>query len=233
MFEVEVKALVPNPEALRGLISNQFSVAGINSRQLNHYFSYTPEVLSIFLNAHLPNRCAWYDKYFPEDILTAASLAIRTRWDSLTGTWLMLKYPIDGSCSQNGTTRREFELNVKEDLDLLDKSLLGIGCEYQSKWSRDRTEFSALDGLKIFVDINAGYRGICEVEKLVATKEEIPQVQSEVKKVLNFLELDELDSGLLKEMFNFYSANWQEFYGTQNSVFEDRRFQAIIGTEGN
>lgn len=232
MFEVEVKALVPNPEALRGLISNQFSVDGINSKQLNHYFSYSPEVLSVFTKEYLPNCCAWDYKEFPEDLITAENLAIRTRWDSLTGTWLMLKYSVDDSCSQNGTTRREFELNVREGLTDLNNTLLVIGCDYQSKWSRDRTEFKIDDDLKIFVDINAGYRGICEVEKIVTTKEEAPQASAQVRKVLSFLELDELDSGLLKEMFNFYSDNWQEFYGTDLSIFEDRRFQAILGTEG-
>ena len=232
MFEVEVKALVPNPEALRGLISSRFAVDGINSQQLNHYFSYTPKVLSTFTNDFLYQICNYHEKDFPEDVLTASNLAIRTRWDSLTGTWLMLKYSITGDCSQNGNVRREFELNVKDSLKTLDNSLLKIGCEYQSKWSRDRTEFKISEELKIFVDINAGYRGICEVEKIVPTKDEIPQAKSEVKDILGSLQLEELDGQLLKEMFNFYSANWQEFYGTQESIFKDQRFQDILKLRG-
>jgi adenylate cyclase class IV len=232
MLEVEVKALVPDPKLLTNLISSQFKVEGVSSRQLNHYFSYSTDVLNIFLKQYLSNLCAWNDEEFPEDVITASDLAIRTRWDSLTGTWLMLKYSIDGECSQNGTTRQEFECNIKEDLSTLDNTLLVIGCEYQSKWSRDRTEFKISDDVRIFVDVNAGYHGICEVEKLIMDKEELAQAKAEVKKVLGFLELDELESGLLKEMFNFYSANWKEFYGTQNSIFEDRRFQAILGSGG-
>ncbi|MFM6135708.1 MAG: hypothetical protein ACKPCP_16370 [Sphaerospermopsis kisseleviana] len=232
MFEVEVKALVPNPELLKAEIFKQFKSNGIPSEQLNHYFSYTPEVFSKFVNGYLPRSCIRNDCVFPDDISTAENVAVRTRWDSLTGTWLMLKYSITDDCSQNGIMRREFELNVKSDLSVLDNDLLEIGFDYQSKWSRNRVEYKIPNDISLFVDVNAGYRGICEVEKIVSTKNEILQAKSEVEVILSSLQLEELDGQLLKEMFNFYSANWQEFYGTSKSIFQDQRFQDILKLRG-
>jgi adenylate cyclase class IV len=224
-IEVEVKALVSDISELRSRIEYEYpSAIKAVSKQLNHYFASTKQSLSnLFLNIETSE--AWQSLELPADVYTADNINVRTRWDSVQGSLFIIKYSLVDSNSENGNVRREIELPIAIDLETLDQMILNNGLVYQSKWSRDRVEYKIADW-SICTDLNAGYGGLCEVETVVSDASETREALRFCLYKLSELGLIELDSNLLKKMFAFYSANFNDFYGTDKLIFNDPRFIA-------
>jgi len=228
-IELEIKSLVENPTKLQTKIESKYDMSLCTktySEQLNHYFSGDKEAL-IELSTygrHAPYLI--FDSYLDE-LLSASKLAVRTRWDSIQGTLLIFKYSLIDENSINGTTRKELEFPLPITLEELDKNLLLAGFTYQSKWSRKRTQYSFDSGWTLCCDQNAGFGSILEVE-YIATEEEYAEKKDylmyKAKRFLKTLGLIELDSKLLEKMFNWYSSNYNEFYGTDKLIWNDPAF---------
>lgn len=225
MIELEVKALVPDIPALKRRIEALYPHAPRqDSRQRNHYFSYTKPSLQTLISVpqfNLPLA-------LKQELTHAGKLAVRTRTDSAKGTFLIFKYSLTDNNSTHSATRREFELPFPDSIESLDSLLLSAGLAYQSKWSRERSSYQINNSLSIMVDINAGYRGLCEVEILSDSEEGRANALQTCRKVLSDLKLTELDGVLLERMFAFYSAYYNDFYGTDKSIFDDPRFSDKI-----
>lgn len=218
MIEVEVKALVSDVDNLKSRIVTLYPNADIvDSNQLNHYFSYTDESLAKLADKlNLP---------FKNELLTTSKLAIRTRYDDKGGTLLIFKYNTEDA--DNGVVRVEKELIRGESLHELDNTLLSLGLSYQSKWSRCRREYKT-DRFNICVDINAGYGGLCEVEVIVDDQKDVTRATKLCRSTLTKLGLTELDSELLTKMFNYYSNNYDYYYGTNKLIWDSAEFQELI-----
>jgi adenylate cyclase class IV len=223
MYEVEVKALVRDIPDLRQRIEFLYpEYKAIESKQLNHYFDCSDKAFSNLL-LDIDRSHVWESVNLPTDIYQAKNIAVRTRWDSKKGTLFIIKYSVEDTNSQNGNVRREFECVVPTELNSLDEWILNNGLTYQSKWSRDRIEYK-YDSWSICTDINAGYRGLCEVEKVIPDLTYKNDALLFCRLKLRALGLVDLESSLLDRMFRFYSANYNDFYGTDKSIFDDVRF---------
>jgi predicted adenylyl cyclase CyaB len=218
MIEVEVKALVSDVDDLKSRIITLYpNVDIVDSNQLNHYFSYTEESL-----VKLADKL---NLSFKNELLTTSKLAIRTRYDDKGGTLLIFKYNTEDA--DNGVVRVEKELIRGESLHELDNILLSLGLTYQSKWSRCRREYKT-DKFNICVDINAGYGGLCEVEVIVDDQKDVTRATKLCRSTLTELGLTELDSELLNKMFNYYSNNYDYYYGTTRLIWDSVDFQELI-----
>lgn len=218
--EVEVKALVQEPVLLCNIIECEpYAYIKIESTQRNHYFKADTTNLTKLTNA-FPTSFLALQKL---DLSKIKKLSVRTREDSQKGVIFVCKYGIANDDSINGIIRKELEIVVDEDLETLDDMLLGCGIHYESKWSRSRVEYKMKD-FNICVDTNAGFRGICEIEKVLKDGENEQSALVEVRKELDYLGLVELEQNMLNKMFDFYTEHWEEYYGTDKSIFDNVRF---------
>lgn len=228
--EVELKALTENLDEVKSKIESKYDMTRCTktySEQLNHYFSGDKQSLEKIIDNYGFvgfNKLALYKN----ELLSSSKVAVRTRWDSEQGTLLIFKYSLVDSNAENGTIRKELEFKRNSSVEELDNYLLHNGFTYQSKWSRKRTQYSFESGWSICADLNAGYQGLVEVE-YVATEEEYNTKKDfllyKARTFLNTLGLIELDSKLLDSMFQFYSANFDDFYGKDKYIWDDPRFE--------
>jgi adenylate cyclase class IV len=228
-IELELKALTNDAEKLKQKIETTYDKSQYQknySEQLNHYFKGDSKSLGYLLTKSFLMEGISSDEF--NSLISAIKLAVRTRWDSNQGTLLIFKYSIIDENAENGTIRKELEKSYSGTLKELDSILLQAGFTYQSKWSRNRTEYALDSGWKLLVDLNAGYGGILEVEYL-PTEEEYAKdkyyLLEEADRFLSTLGLKELDADLLKEMFAFYSSNYEDFYGKDKLIWGDSRFK--------
>jgi len=129
----------------------------------------------------------------------------------------VIKASVDDTSSSNGTARIEFEEEVANlALHELDQIMLDHGFPYQSKWSRDRQEYTYKD-YNVCIDKNAGYGYVAEFEKIITDKEQAEATKEVIRKELEFLGIEELDQGRLERMFAHYNKNRPEYYGTEKT----------------
>ena len=127
---------------------------------------------------------------------------------------MVVKASVDEGTSANTVARIEFEAETPElTLEGLDQLVLKAGFEYQAKWSRERTEYK-FRGTNVTIDKNAGYGYLAEFEKIIDDETKVAETKSQLKQLLEELELEELPQDRLERMFAFYKANWQDYYGT-------------------
>jgi adenylate cyclase class IV len=227
--ELEIKSLVTDLTKVQANIETEYDMTRCTktySEQLNHYFSGDKEALDkLFYEQDNEYQPLILD--YENELKSALKLAVRTRWDSIQGTLLIFKYSLIDENSVNGTTRKELEFPVDVNLTTLDKYLLDCGFTYQSKWSRKRTQYSFESGWNLCLDNNAGFGSILEVE-YVATEEEYAAKKDylmyKARTFLDILGLVELDSRLLKAMFDFYSSRYEKFYSTDKLIWDDPAF---------
>lgn len=236
-IELEIKSLVTNLADLQTKIESKYDMTRCTktySEQLNHYFEEDKEALKKLLFNYDKNLFTWnlYELTQPheDELVSASKLAVRSRWDSVQGTLLIFKYSLIDENSVNGTTRKELEFPLDVELTELDNYLLECGFTYQSKWSRQRTQYSFDSGWNLCLDNNAGFGGILEVE-YVATEEEYAAKQDylmyKARNFLNTLGLVELDASLLNTMFDYYSNRYDNFYGTDKLIWDDPAFPFV------
>ena len=108
-------------------------------RQLNHYFEGKGDfkaVAQVLKDENTRKTCSLSSRKKRRTFRSAPAMP--------TGpSFSFLKASIDDTTSANGTARREFEEKVDMPLDALDKMILAAGFTYQSKWSRERTEYAS------------------------------------------------------------------------------------------
>ena len=219
--EVEIKVLLGSKTKADNFITQiqslQYSQTSQNN-QLNHYF--VGDNYEAIKNME--------SKYFEDSnshakllniIDSNSQFSLRTRQLNDI-TLLVIKASLNDTTASNGTVRMEFEEEVNLSLDQLDKLLLSYGFQYQAKWSRVRQEFqSPQSDIKICLDYNAGYGYLAEFESIITTDKDHNLTKNTILKLIHSLDLEELDQHKLAKMFDYYNANWRDYYGTKK-VFE-------------
>lgn len=215
-IEVEVKSLLGNAGNATKLIEKmRLADPGFSEiskhKQLNHYFVGNSlknllETLGTYLPAEKKNE-------LEKLVSKVKDFSVRTRLADDKAI-LVIKASIDDTTSSNGTARIEFESEVNLSLDELDKLVLESGFNYQAKWSRERQEFKFKD-LKVSVDKNAGYGYLAEFEKVISDQQQAETVKAAIRKLMVDLGVQELSQDRLARMFDYYNANWQDYYATE------------------
>ncbi len=213
-YEIEIKCLLGNRENAARLEQKMKEVdpklQKIGShRQLNHYFEGKGDFEAVA--QALEDGVA--RKTFMNLAGKAKDSSLRTR-DADGTVFLVLKASIDDTTSANGTARREFEEKVNMSLDELDKTILEAGFTYQSKWSRERTEYK-FSGTNVTIDRNAGYGYLAEFESIENDPARADAAKAELRGLIKSVSLEELDQERLARMFAYYNAHWPEYYGTE------------------
>jgi len=214
-YEVEIKTLLGSKENAEALLTKMRSSTSDlkekgEHKQLNHYFT----------SGDLSKLAEGIAQHFkPEDqaklrdlVDKAKDYSLRTR-DADGKIIFVLKATVDDTTSSNGIARIEFEATVDMTLDELDKLILNCGFRYQAKWSRERQEFS-FKGLNVTIDKNAGYGYLAEFEKVIDDPAKVDETKTSIHVCMQELGVDELPQDRLARMFDYYNANWQDYYGT-------------------
>lgn len=218
-YEVEIKSLLGSKDnadlLLKNLKKHNPKLKLISKgKQLNHYFNVPNEIhLEKALTKHIKTDKKESFKRILED---GKKLSIRTRENDGKKAILVIKASVGDDTSSNGVKRIEFESEVDLSLEELDKALLNAGLTYQAKWSRERQEYSSGD-MHICLDRNAGYGYLAEFEKVVKDEKELENVRKELLSFMKKVGVEELPQDRLERMFAHYNANWNKYYGTENT----------------
>lgn len=215
-YEIEIKSLLGGQDRAEALIASMrqsdpsFKEMGAH-RQLNHYFMEGDlERLVIALQPYLDDE---KKKQLDHILEHVKDFSVRTR-DADGKIIFVLKASIDDTTSSNGTARLEFESALPMSLDSLDKLILGCGFKYQAKWSRERQEFKYKD-VTVDVDKNAGYGYLAEFELVLDDAGKADSGKAQLRQLMADLGVAELPQDRLARMFDYYNANWPDYYGTE------------------
>ena len=222
-YEVEVKALLGNPERAEEIRRKMKEVdrsctMQSRNKQLNHYFY--PDSIVGAESGSLAKLTETIDLYlkegarkkFSDIVKRGKSFSVRTR-DKDGTALLVVKASVDDTTSENGIARMEFEEKVPMTLEKLDELVLASGFKYQAKWSREREEYVCL-GTNVTLDKNAGYGWLAEFERIVEDEKKLNEARREIRALMERLGVPELPQDRLERMFAFYNEHWQEYYGT-------------------
>ena len=216
-YEVEVRALLGSEEVankVRGDVYRMDPNARLAERslQLNHYF--TGGSVKALLESVI-HQCLSEEKCQQFELLSsgAKKVSVRARQKD-TGVYLVVKATIEDSSSVSGVNHIEFDEKVALPLDALDALILGSGFEYLAKWSREREEFLCR-GISVCLDKNAGYGWTATFSKVVHSQEAVEPARAELRAFMKELGVEELSQARLDRMAAFYTAHWQEYYGTE------------------
>ena len=230
-YEVELKVLLWNkfpPETFVKVLSTDFKsvVERDEETQLNHYFEipHRSQILPAFekrlsISTEDEERIAAFRNW--------ENIVVRTR--EITNkngkkVILVMKSTVNNESSQNGTTRKELEIEIPFEIDYLD-SILTSQAEIrpQAKWSRTRRTFEVVDDewfyFTVCLDKNAGYGYIAEFEVVINNPAVIESTKKKLQNCITKLWLKELSAEQLQRMFDFYNKNWESFYQTENYFF--------------
>jgi len=217
-YEIEIKCLLGSSENAEHLKKKMQELDPALNKigthlQLNHYFEGNGDFRAVAkVSEDVSAR-----KIFVELAEKAKEISLRTR-DADGSVFLVLKASIDDTTSANGIARREFEEKVSMPLDELDKAILAAGFAYQSKWSRERTEY-VFFGVNVTIDRNAGYGYLAEFESIEDDPSHADDAKIRLRGLINDVGLEELGQDRLARMFAYYNAHWPEYYGT-GKVFD-------------
>jgi len=221
-YEVEIKSLLGSKENALNLISKLVAydpslVLSSEGKQLNHYFN-VPE--GVNLSTALSNLITEDKKAdFNRIVNEGKKLSVRTRQstdEKGERVIFVIKASVGDDSSSNGVKRIEFESKVDISLDALDKVLLDAGLTYQAKWSRERQEYVSGD-LHVCLDKNAGYGYLAEFEKVTTDESQLENTKAELISLMEKVGVSELPQDRLERMFAHYNANWEKYYGTENT----------------
>ncbi len=215
-IEIEIKSLLGEKSKAEKLISDLvhkgFDLANVKkSSQLNHYFIYKD--LAKFKEEF--SKIVTKKEEFNNILEKGRDFSIRTRESNGTKVILVIKASLGEDSSFNGVSRLEFEEVMPMTLDELDQKLLDCGLEYQAKWSREREEYKK-DNMAVCIDKNAGYGYLAEFEVVTEKESEVENVKSDLLRFMQEVGVEELKQDRLERMFDFYSKNWPDYYGTDN-----------------
>jgi adenylate cyclase class IV len=215
-YEIEIKSLLGSKDQAEALVAAMkqtdpnLQILGAH-RQLNHYFSGPSlERLVIALQPYLSDG---QQKQLDHILEHVKDFSVRTR-DADGKVLFVLKASIDDTTSSNGTARLEFESVMPMSLDELDKLILDAGFSYQAKWSRERQEFKYKD-VTVDLDKNAGYGYLAEFELVLDDPAKANAGKEQLRQLMTELGVSELPQDRLARMFDYYNANWPDYYGTE------------------
>ena len=218
-YEIEIKTLLgakENADALRNKITESGGALVNQNKQLNHYFllQNADALKNKFSSEFADDDAEAFDKILTE----GKNFSVRTREVSgadgaLSKVLLVIKASIGDDSSSNGVSRMEFEREMKMSLDELDQMLLSAGLTYQSKWSREREEYTMNDTF-VCIDKNAGYGYLAEFEKITEDQTKVPEIKTNLLATMSQFGVVELPQDRLERMFTYYNQNWPEYYGT-------------------
>ncbi len=227
-IEVEIKSLLGGSEKAEELIAKMLKALGSHS-QLNHYFK-DGNLQKLY--GKMATILSDEDKNKLSDLAKRAKdFSVRSR-QADGKLILVVKATIDDTTSSNGTARIEFETLISSSssvipaqagihsIDDLDKLILDAGFKYQAKWSRERREYK-FKGLNVSIDKNAGYGYLAEFEKILDNELDSTKTKQMIRNIMKELNVEELPQDRLQRMFDFYNANWREYYGTNKTFVID------------
>lgn len=114
--------------------------------------------------------------------------------------------------------REETEVEcAREDFETLDKILVTLGYEYDTKWYRKRIEYKYED-FHITLDFNAGYGWVTEIELMVGEGEE-KKAKELILQFAKKLGIDPTPKETFNKMYEYYKKNWEKYYTTKE-VFD-------------
>lgn len=224
-IEIELKTIPTNPQLFREFLEGYCgSPIQTIALQLNHYFfsdnkaGFIESVKQIVGNAEAVQVQEFMDK--------ATKFSLRTRSNDGGNAIVVLKFALSGGDAVNGDSRIELEFETDTPMVEADIILENFGVLTESRWSRRREVFATPEGMNICFDTNAGYGVFVEIE-LVESAEGLSDSQvtarknamlAEVKAWAKTNGLEELPKEKLARMYQYYVANWRNYYGT-NGVF--------------
>jgi len=231
-YEIELKVLLWNtfpPNTFINALRKDFeSVVELwEQTQRNHYFEipHRSQIIPAF-EERLP--IDQENKFLISNFRNGKDIVIRTREinepNTKTQVLLVMKSTIDSWTSQNGTIRKELEIEVPMTIEDLDSTLIAWAeIKPQAKWSRTRKTFEVIskDWFKFTVclDKNAWYGYLAEFEVVVQDSSKIQETKKNLLDCITHMWLQELPWDQLQRMFEFYNKNWETFYQTQNYFF--------------
>jgi adenylate cyclase class IV len=215
-YEIEIKTLLGSRKNADALLSKMQKLDSDlkelgEHKQLNHYFINGDTTLlyrNVVQCISEPDK-----KKFKNICQQTKDFSVRTR-QADGDVLIVIKASVDDTSSENGTARIEFESKVDISLEELDKLVLDSGFEYQAKWSRERQEFK-YKGMNVTIDKNAGYGYIAEFEKVIGDPAQVENTKTAIRDSVAILGIEELNQDRLARMFDYYNANWQDYYGTE------------------
>lgn len=216
-YEIEIKCLLGGIAAADKLVEKMHELDPQTKKlgvqiQLNHYFEGGK------LDELYTNLSSVLEEESDREKLStltkkAKSFSLRTRQTN-GKLLLIMKISIDDTSSDNGTARLEFEAPVAGvTLDEFDDLVQKSGFSYQAKWSRDKTDYDYKDAT-VTISFSPGYGYVAEFEKIISDPKKAMETKTELREMMKELGVEELPQDRLKRMFDYYNANWREYYGT-------------------
>lgn len=217
-FEIEVKSLLgeeKNATALKAKMCelDPDCACVSKNKQLNHYFSGGDINKLYSVTEHL-FTVDQRDK-FKKIVEKGSEFSVRTRQKD-SEVLLVVKASVDEGNAINAVSRMEFEEPVTIKLEELDELVQKAGYEYDSKWSREREEYT-YKGANVCIDRNAGYGYLAEFEKVINDDKQLGVVREEMNALLNELGIEELPHDRHDRMYAHYKDNWPDYYGTDRT----------------
>jgi len=219
MYEVEIKSLLgskDNADKLKSALHAAYPETKLigKGKQLNHYFN-LPADLVVLENNLIPLVPSEKQKALKDVLEHGRKISLRTR-DADGKVILVMKASVGDDTSSNGVKRVEFEAVVSHSLAQLDQVMLGAGCTYQAKWSREREEYGNGD-VHVCIDRNAGYGYLAEFEKVTQDEGSLEGAKKDLLTMMARLGVAELPQDRLERMFAHYNTHWAEYYGTDKT----------------
>ncbi|HUD06152.1 MAG TPA: hypothetical protein VMR18_04545 [Candidatus Saccharimonadales bacterium] len=122
--------------------------------------------------------------------------------------------------------RLEFEAPLLKSLDEVNRIFQEAGLKIVSRWSGVRDSYS-LDGtINAELEFMSGYGYKVELEILINDGESISSATEKLNELAKVLVLVKAKAGLLANMYEYYNANWQQYFDT-SKVFNDKTWKTL------
>ena len=217
-YEIEIKSLLGSKERQQELharleaLDPNFHLLE-KSKRLNHYFV-GGDLGELF--RRLQNRVDAAKIESFRKITTdfeEKNCSIRSKWVNGKVSFV-IKAAIGEGNSVHGEARLEFDSPVAGlSFEELDQAILDAGFKYQAKWSQNREEYQFRD-MRVTLDFSPGYGYMAEFEIVSNSAESIFADKAKLKATMKELGVEEVPNERIERMFEFYNANWQDYYGT-------------------
>lgn len=216
--EVEIKTLLGAQAAADALkqklmVTDPACVLVTKNKQLNHYFG-PGDITALYKKVEHFFTGEQHEK-FQKIVEAGSDFSVRTRQKD-DEVLLVVKASVDEGNGINAVSRLEFEEPVPLPLAALDQLVLDAGYDYDSKWSREREEYT-YKGANVCIDRNAGYGYLAEFEKIAPDIATLADIRADLLALLADLDLQELPHDRHDRMYAHYKAHWPEYYGTEKT----------------
>src|SRR3989344_1808619 len=213
-YEIEIKSLLGSKERQQELrarleaLDPNFHLLE-KSKRLNHYFV-GGDLGGLF--RRLLNRVDTAKIESFKKITTdfeEKNCSIRSKWVNPVRSSRGALNPAFAKADQHSSPWQATGLSLEE----LDQAILDVGFKYQAKWSEEREEYQFRD-MRVTLDFSPGYGYMAEFEIVSNSAESIFADKAKLKATMKELGVEEVPNERIERMFEFYNANWQDYYGT-------------------